>query len=314
MSSQPIPPGTTVPAPEVQEVSDGIFAYVQLDGSWFLNNAGCIRGARSATLIDTVGTEARARAWHATVAKLTGLPVSALINTHHHADHTNGNFMFSPPAAVIAQERCREEMVANPGFPRRSPLFPNTDFGDCPPTPPTVTFAERMEVFVDDLRIELISVGPAHTTNDLVAWIPDRKLLFSGDVIFNGGTPFAVFGSIAGWFEALDTIQALGAETIVPGHGAVCGPAAMEEVRAYLRFIDAAARRGFEAGTPPLELARGLELGPFAHLCDPERIVGNLHRAYSELRGEPRGAALPLMEMFSEMVEYNGGQPLRCLA
>jgi cyclase len=313
MSSQATPAHEQAPAPTIEEVSDGIFAYVQLDGSWFLNNAGCIAGSRSAAVIDTVGTEARAHAWRTAVRSITDKPVATLINTHHHADHTNGNFLFEPPTSIIGHERCREEILASTAF-RRSPLFPNTDFGECPPTPPTITFAEQMNVFVDDLRVELICVGPAHTTNDIVAWIPERKLLFTGDVIFNGGTPFALFGSIAGWFEALDRIQALGPETIVPGHGAVCGPAVIEEVRAYLRFIDAAARHGFEAGTPPLDLARGLDLGPFHRLCDPERLVGNLHRAYAELRGEPRGSALPLPQMFEEMVEYNGGKPLRCLA
>lgn len=62
------------------------------------------------------------------------------------------------------------------------------------------------------------------------------------------------------------------------------------------------------------KLAQSLDLGPYAGLCDTERIVGNLHRAYSELRGEPRGAALSLNTIFPEMVAYNGGQPLRCLA
>jgi len=313
MSSQPVTHADAVPPPAIQEVSRGIHAYIQLDGSWFLNNAGCITGERDAKLIDTTGTEARAHAWQAAVRSITDLPVTALINTHHHADHTNGNFAWAPNTPIIAHEKCREEVRASRPS-RRSPVFPNTDFGNCPATPATITFEDRMAVYVDDLRIELIFMGPAHTTNDIVAWIPERKLLFSGDLVFNGGTPFALFGSIAGWFDALDRLGALGAETIVPGHGAVCGPEVFDTIRGYLGFVRDHARRGFEAGTPPLELAQSLDLGPYAGLCDTERIVGNLHRAYSELRGEPRGAALSLNTIFPEMVAYNGGQPLRCLA
>ena len=311
MSSAVVPQHAEIPAPAIQEVSKGIYAYIQLDGSWFLNNAGCIVGEKTATVIDSTGTEARARAWHAAIRQVTQNPVSSLINTHSHGDHTYGNFMFAD-SAIIASERCRREIIASGNGSHA--LFPMIDFGDCPVTPPTVTFEDKLSVYIDDLRVELMFVGPAHTTNDIVAWIPDRKLLFTGDVIFNGGTPFALAGSIGGWLEALERIEALGAETIVPGHGAVTGPSAIQDVRDYLLFIQETAKRGMEAGTPPLELARSLDLGRFEPLHDKERLVPNLHRAYSELRGERWGAALDFRQMFTEMLEFNGNQPLRCFA
>jgi cyclase len=314
MSSGHVPHGATVPPPETIEVSPGIFAYIQLDGSWFLNNAGCVVGSTTATVVDATGTEARGRAWRAAVSGITPNPVTALINTHHHADHTNGNFLFTPQTPIIAHERCREEMAGSPAFPRRSPLFPNTDFGDCPVARPTITFKDRLTLWVDDLELQLMYIGPAHTTNDVAIWIPERKRVFSGDVIDNGGTPITIFGSLPGSLEALDTLEALGAETIVPGHGALCGPESIAAVRSYIRFVLDAARKGFDAGAPATEVARDLDLGPYAELTDPERIVPNLHRAYSEFRGEPRATALPLGEMFQAMVAYNGGQPLRCLA
>ena len=312
MSSSHVPSHAEIPPPAVREVSDGIFAYVQLDGSWFLNNAGIIVGREAATLIDTTGTEARARAFHAAVRGVTAKPVSALINTHSHGDHTHGNFMFAPQTAIIAHERCRREIIGA-GHAAQA-LFPMIEFGDCPVTPPFVTFEQRLNVYVDEMKVELIFVGPAHTTNDVVAWIPERKLLFSGDILFNGGTPFALGGSVGGWLDALDVIEALGAETIVPGHGEVCGPSVIGEVRAYLRFIEATAKRGAGAGIAPLELAHDLDLGPFAGLHDAERLVPNLHRAYAELRGEPRGAPMDFAQMFAEMLIYNGGKPLRCFA
>jgi cyclase len=312
MSRQAVPSHAEIPPPAVQEVSLGIFAYIQLDGSWFLNNAGCIVGSSAATVIDTTGTEARARAFHAAVRRITDRPVNTLINTHAHGDHTHGNFMFAPAAAIVGHERCRDEIIATGR--RAHALFPTVDFGDCPVTPPFVTFADRLNVFVDDLKVELIFVGPAHTTNDVIAWIPERRLVFSGDIIFNGGTPFALGGSVAGWFDALDVLASLGAETIVPGHGAVCGPEVIEDVRDYLHFIQETAKRGSAAGVAPLDLARDLDLGRFANWHDTERLVPNLHRAYAELRGEPRGAPLDAIKMFEEMLVYNGGRPLRCLA
>lgn len=312
MSSTVVPVHAHIPPPAIQEVSEGIFAYIQLDGSWFLNNAGCVVGSNAATVIDTTGTEARARAFHTAVRTVTPKPVNTLINTHSHGDHTHGNFMFAPEAAIIGHELCRRDILAAGNSSQA--LFPMIEFGDCPVTPPSVTFTERLKVYVDDLEIELIFVGPAHTTNDIVAWIPERKLLFSGDVIFNGGTPFAIAGSIGGWLDALDVISGLGAETIVPGHGEVCDTKVIEDVRAYLHFIQESAQRGMTAGVEPLELARDLDLGRFAGLHDPERLVPNLHRAYAEARGEQRGAAMNFGKIFGEMLEYNGGKPLTCWA
>ncbi|MFN0095695.1 MAG: MBL fold metallo-hydrolase [Dehalococcoidia bacterium] len=312
MSSGHVLHGSDVPPPTIEEVAAGVFAYIQLDGSWFLNNAGCIPGSRTATVIDTVGTEARAHAWQAAVQRITPHRVSTLVNTHHHADHTNGNFLFAD-AAIVAHENCRDE-VKLAQWPRTSPVFPGTDFGDCPMTPPTVTFADEVKLYVDDLELQLFFVGPAHTTNDVAVWIPEKRVLFTGDVVFNGGTPFALFGSLGGWLRALDRFEALGPAVVVPGHGPVSGPEVFAAVRAYVRFVLDAAKRGLDAGVSPAEVAKELDLGPYAALTDAERLVPNLHRAYSELRGEPWATPLPVMEMMRAMVEYNGGRPLRCIA
>ena len=90
-------------------------------------------------------------------------------------------------------------------------------------------------------------MGPAHTTNDTVVWLPDHRLLFSGDLIFNQGTPFVVMGSVAGSLEAIQRLRDLGAETIVPGHGPVCGPELFDPTEAYLRFVQKVAKEGFDA-------------------------------------------------------------------
>jgi cyclase len=108
-------------------------------------------------------------------------------------------------------------------------------------------------------------------------------------------------------------LRQLGPDVIVPGHGSVCGLSAIDDQVAYLRFVQEIARRGFDAGIPPLELALQTDLGRFGALHDPERIVGNVYRAYSELRGEPLGRPID-PQAFADMVTYNGGQPLRCWA
>src|SRR5215813_4009873 len=94
---------------------------------------------------------------------------------------------------------------------------------------------------------------PAHTTNDSVVWLPERSVLFVGDLLFNGGTPFLLMGSLAGALESVEALRGFGAQTIVPGHGPVGGPEMIDEVLAYLRFLDDLARRAHAAGLTPLE-------------------------------------------------------------
>ena len=140
-------------------------------------------------------------------------------------------------------------------------------------------------------------------------------MVFTGDLLFNGGTPFALMGSISGWIEVLETVlRPLGARTLILGHGPVCGPEVIDDMLAYLRFVQDVARQAKAAGLPPLEAARGADLGVFKDLLDAERIVGNLHRAYFELDGGERGGPLDVARAFGEMVAYNGGRPLTCHA
>jgi cyclase len=180
---------------------------------------------------------------------------------------------------------------------------------------PDLTFSDQVTIWVDDLRCEVRYVGmPAHTTDDAIVWIPERKVVFTGDLVFNGGTPFVMAGSVAGSLRVLDELKTLGAEVIVPGHGDVCGPEVIDRVADYLRFIQEVAAAAHAAGLSPLDAARQSDLGAFSELLDPERIVGNLHRAYAELDGRELGARINLVAAMAEMVDYNGGRPLRCLA
>jgi cyclase len=312
MTVRNTPEQAEVPPPKLEEVSDGVFGYVQLDGSWGLNNTGFIVGSDAVTAIDTCFTERRTRAFLAAIRNVSQRPLRTLINTHHHGDHTHGNFLLLPTTSIIAHERCRQEVQQ--GGLTTTAIFPGVEWGDIEIAPPFVTFEDRLNVYVDDLKVELIFVGPAHTTNDIVAWIPERSVLFTGDVVFNQGTPFALMGSLAGWLTALETLRRLRPGTVVPGHGPICGPEVFDDVEAYLRFVQDKAGKGSREGISPLEAARGTSLGRFGEWLDKERLVGNLHRAYSELLDEPAGAPLDYPKIIGDMIAYNGGQPLRCLA
>lgn len=313
-SPSPATPASPAPPARLEEVSDGVYAYIQPDGSWWVNNTGFLVGEHGVISVDSCATERRTLAYREAIRSVTDRPITTLINTHHHGDHTFGNFAF-PEATVVGHEQTREMVLAEGIAEYRTLAWTPVEWGDLRPCPPFLTYTDGVTVHSGELRCEVRHVGtPAHTDNDSIVWIPERSLLFAGDLLFNGGTPFVMTGSVAGTAEVLEELKGLGAETIVPGHGEVCGPEVIDRVLGYLRFLTDVAERGRAAGLSPLEAARETDLGEYGGLLDPERIVGNLYRAYAELDGLPRGGPIDLVAALQDMVAFNGGRPLTCLA
>ncbi len=179
--------------------------------------------------------------------------------------------------------------------------------------PPTLTFTDGVRLWSDDRPLEVSYVGQAaHTNNDSLVWLPQQQVLFCGDLLFNGGTPFLLMGSVRGAIDVLANVVArIPARVIVPGHGAPCDHQLIATITGYLEFVLATAASGIEAGLSPLDLARQTDLGQYAGWLDSERIVGNLHRAYADLGAT---ADVDIIAALTDMVAYNGGRPLSCLA
>ncbi|MEV1026977.1 MBL fold metallo-hydrolase [Streptomyces sp. NPDC050264] len=299
--STPAPPGRAV------EIAEGVHAYVQLPGGWCLNNAGIIVRDGESALIDTAATETRARHLRSTALRLNPRAPRTIVTSHFHGDHAFGNFVF-PEAVVIGHERTRTEMTAA-GL-HLTGMWPDVRWGGIELAPPTVTYRDRLTLHIGTVRAEIEHVGPAHTSNDTIVWLPESRVLFTGDLAMNGVTPFFLMGSLAGSLAALERLRAFGATTVVPGHGPVCGPEVFDAVEGYVRLVRRLAEQGLRAGLSALQTARRAELGPYAHLVDPERLSANLRRAYAELEGLPADAPLPVEEKHAaldEMIEFNGG-------
>ncbi|WP_433547500.1 MBL fold metallo-hydrolase [Streptomyces sp. CA-294286] len=288
-------------------LADGVHAYLQPDGGWCLNNAGLVVGPDRTVLVDTAATETRARALRSAVRAVDPAGPDYVVNTHFHGDHVFGNGLFTPHATVISHAGTREETAeAGPGLRR---LWPDVEWGDPPEALASLTFRDRLTVHTGGPRVELLHVGPAHTANDVIVWVPDASVLFTGDVVWSGVTPFVLMGSISGSLLALDRMRALGPRTVVPGHGPVGGRELLDATEGYLRFLQRTAERGVRDGLTPLEAAGKADLGPYGSWLDPERLVGNLHRAYAEAGGGRPGERLDVAGPFAEMCAYHGGLP-----
>ncbi|GGT75880.1 MULTISPECIES: MBL fold metallo-hydrolase [Streptomyces] len=302
----------SVTDPYVVPLAGGLHAFVQPDGGWCLNNAGFVGDAGETLLVDTAATERRARLLReAVLAESLPLP-RTIVSTHHHGDHTYGNGVFLPEARIVGHENCRAEQLA--AGRQLHLLWPQTDFGDIEVTPPTLTYRERLTLYVGEVEVRVLHPGPAHTAGDSIVHLPRQGVVFTGDLVFHGGTPFLPMGSLAGSLRALDLLRSLDAPTVVPGHGSVTDPSAYDATERYLRWVAALAREGHTKGDPPLEAARRAELGEFASWREPERLVANLHRAYAELDGLPEGSPLDAAAVFGDMAAMNGGTPVPCHA
>jgi cyclase len=291
-------------------VADGVFAWLQPDGSWWINNAGAITTPDGVVLVDTCATERRTRALLDAVGHATdGAPIIASINTHQHGDHTYGNSLLPGSTVVIGHENTRAGLLADPVIDGCPPFWnPVPDWGAVTRRPPTLTTRTGLTLHHADRRIDVLHPGyPAHTTGDLVAWLPQQGVLFVGDLLFHRVTPLVFMGSVDGALRVLDWIAQFEPAHVVPGHGPLIDANALPEVldvhRRYYRLVHEAAEAGLREGLDPPAAARRCALGSFANLPDAERIVLNIHRAYAD----HTGTELDIERAFRDTVSFNGG-------
>jgi glyoxylase-like metal-dependent hydrolase (beta-lactamase superfamily II) len=153
--------------------------------------------------------------------------------------------------------------------------------------PVTRTFSDMMELSVGDRRVELRMVGPANTAADVIAWLPEDRVVFAGDLLFIGGTPIMWSGPISRWIAACDLIEALDPLVIIPGHGPLTDTSGARDVGDYLRSLSAEVAARHAAGMTPHEASRDIGLlingSRFGTWTDRERLVVTVHSAWQAL-------------------------------
>ena len=295
---------------QLHQLVEGVHAWVQPDGSWWINNAGAVTGPEGTIIIDTCATEDRTRLFFAAVDRATGgAPIRMAVNTHEHGDHTHGNSLLPDGAAIISHAHSRRSMESGSliGTGPRA-WDPVPDWGEVTLRLPSITVRDGLTIHTGGRRIEVRHPGyAAHTDGDLVAWLPDERILFAGDLVFHGLTPLVYAGSVEGALESLDWLAGFGADRLVPGHGPVAtGPtieSVLDDHRRYYRLVLEAAAHGRRRGLTPLETAQQADLGEFAAWADPERLVLNVHRAYAEAGG----STVDVSRAFRDAMIWNGG-------
>lgn len=285
---------------ELREVAEGVFAWLVEDRGWGWSNAGFVAGD-GGLMVDTFMDVARTRRALQLLADRGVDAPDRLVNTHHNVDHCWGNRVFRGKE-IIAHRRCAELMGADlgpeairamvaaaaqapPGLRWFADDVRAFDFSDVEVELPNRLLEGDTELDLGGLRARLLYVGPAHTAGDVIVHLPERGVVFAGDVVFRRCTPIGWQGTFASWQAALARIADLEPELIVPGHGPLCGVEGAREMHDYLGYVFDASRHLRERGIPVDEAAAHIELGPYAEWTQPERLVFNVARAYRELEG-----------------------------
>ena len=300
----------------LHEIGDGLFAYLQPQGQWGYSNAGLVLGEDRGLLVDTLFDLKLTRQMLDAMAKVRGSrPIKSVVNTHANGDHCWGNQLVGADE-IIASRRCAEEFASVPpaalqAFVRAEGLgevgayvrriFGAFDFDGIALTPPTRTFDGELTLHVGSRELRLIEVGPAHTAGDVLVHLPAQRVVFTGDIVFAGGTPVVWAGPLGNWIRACERIEALGVDTVVPGHGPIGDLAQVRAMRAYLVYVEAEAEKRHAAGLSLEDAIRDIALGQFAGWLDRERLAVNVANKYHELA--PNSARANTAELFTLMAK-----------
>lgn len=228
-------------------------------------NTGVVIGDDAVMVIDAQATPSMAKDVIAKIRTVTDKPIKYVTLTHYHAVRVLGasaygadHILASNDTRELIVERGAQDMASEIGrFPR---LFQGAD--SIPGlTWPTLTFKDEMSLFLGELEVRIMQLGRGHTKGDTVVWLPKERVLFSGDLVEYGATPYTGDAYLSDWPQTLDRLQALDAAALVPGRGdALRSPeairAAIDGTRSFVRDMFDAVKAATAAGKPLKDIYR----------------------------------------------------------
>ncbi len=213
----------------LEQVADRVYALVgQGDippaGEQTFVNAGFVIGSEGVMVIDTFPSPKYTELMFATIKSLTDKPIRYVLNTHFHPDHTGGNALpASQGIPIIGRGPIRELMAkANPEL-----------------VPPNLVINSETDFWLGDRKVRVERVEGHARGTDVVAYVPDAKVLFAGDMVFNQRFPYTGDGNIKNWQGSLYRLIVTYPDAkVVPGHGSVSDVSALRNQLAYFNFLE----------------------------------------------------------------------------
>jgi cyclase len=244
-SGQPLPRDDSA---RVERVGDGVYVILHDDATdeWPHGNTGIVVGSDAVAVIDSTYLPSRAKADIALIRALADVPVRYLVNTHWHFDHNNGTSAYRdafPGISVVSERETAGFIAVNQAYWSKMSTAPGsarrTALADLAPAvrarrereldelaalriiTPDLVFDGALTLPLGNRRLELRDMGRANSPHDVIAYLPDERILFTGDIVVQSPLPYP-FGSFpVPWIEVLRTIEAMPTAALVPGHGPV---------------------------------------------------------------------------------------------
>jgi len=235
-------------------LSDHAYAYTA-EGD---PNTGIVIGDDAVMVIDTQATPAMAQDVIRRIREVTDKPIKYVVLSHYHAVRVLGAAAYAPEHVIASEdtlslirERGEQDKASEIGrFPR---LFRAVE--SVPPglTWPTMTFTGRMTLWLGKLEVQLLQLGRGHTKGDTVVWLPQERILFSGDLVEYDATPYAGDAYFTDWPQTLDKLAALRPAKLVPGRGPALETeaqvaAGLASTRSFIADVYASVQAGAAAG------------------------------------------------------------------
>ena len=234
---------------------EGIWAAVATDFTAAVGNSAIVDLGGRWLVVDTFMSACAATDLHEVVRRLAGDEPLWVVNTHSHMDHVGGNSIFAAAAMIAATGATRERVLETAaGLPQRiaaaeaaAAITPAPDdeestrrHGEAQArldwlrrlrlVAPDAGVGDRMTLYGQRRRADLVALGTAHTNGDLAIHLPDDRTLLAGDVVVNHTLPFVHDGDAVKWLGVLAQLRLLGAATLLPGHGDVGDAATLDDM------------------------------------------------------------------------------------
>lgn len=284
----------------------GAHVFLSGDEGFGLANAGLVVSDDESLVVDTLYDVRHAREMLDEFGRHTATaPVRHVFNTHTDGDHFFGNQVFADDVEIITTEAARALMVqehadltaellggsSDPASNMHvlAPLAKPFHFNEVRVRPADTTFSGERALRVGKLDVELHELGPAHTVGDAVAFLPEHRVLFSGDLLTRGIVKVVWSGSIPNWIVALERIRAFGAKIVVPGHGPVLVDvevdAAIDRGIAFWSDLHEQANRLYDQGVPAEDATALIDIAkyPEATVTLPIIVTAIYHERNPEI-------------------------------
>jgi len=275
--------------PHFKKVKDGIYVYTgQLNDA----NVTIIQTQEGIVLIDTGHTPKDSHVVMAALKKLTSQPVRFIIHTEPHGDHILGDFIFSPPAIVIAHDGASASMKKNitpEDIAKRMAVSPEMReaYKGFRLVTPHVEYRDKMTLNLGERTFELYYLKNVHSEADTAIWLPKERMVFTAASVrvksFGSHRPFV---TIPDTLSGIKMMRALNPEVVVPGHGDPGGAKILEDMERYYNLLMDGVGKMVKAGKSLDDIKKELKIPGTEAWEGKDRYPNNIEAAYRGVAGK----------------------------